>query len=160
MRRARNIRLAGLVILLGSGALLGGALAFQYLGGLPPCELCIWQRWAHGAVLAGALAAVLAPRPIAALGLAIGIAGLLCGVGIAIFHVGVEQAWWQGLASCGATGTPATSVDDLLAAVEAAPVVRCGDVAWSLFGLSMAAWNAIASLVLAIVATVLARRRA
>lgn len=158
MRRVGNIRLAGLVILLGSGGLLGGALAFQYLGGLPPCELCIWQRWAHGAALAGALTGLMAPRPIATLGLAIGIAGLLGGVGIAIFHVGVEQEWWQGLASCGATGAQASSVDELLAAVEAAPVVRCGDIAWSLFGLSMAAWNAVASALLAIAAVVLARR--
>ena len=27
-----------------SAALLLGALAFQYLGGLAPCEMCIWQR--------------------------------------------------------------------------------------------------------------------
>lgn len=159
MRRAGNFRLASLVILLGSSALLGGALAFQYLGGLAPCELCIWQRWAHGAAIAGALAGVMVPRPIATLGLVIGILGLLSGVGIAIFHVGVEQEWWQGLASCGASGAQAASVDELLAAVEAAPVIRCGDVAWSLFGLSMAAWNAVASAALAIVAVVIARRR-
>src|SRR6476660_510897 len=31
--------------------LLLGAFAFQYLGGLAPCEMCIWQRWPHGAAI-------------------------------------------------------------------------------------------------------------
>lgn len=154
-----NIRAASLIVLLGSAALLSGALAFQYVGGLLPCALCIWQRWAHGAAIAGAFAGAAAPRPIATLGLAIGILGLLSGVGIAMFHVGVEQEWWEGLASCGASGSPAASVDELLAAVEGAPVIRCGDVAWSFLGLSMAAWNAIASLAVAVTAVVVARRR-
>ena len=36
---------------LGSAALLAGAFAFQYLGGLPPCQLCLWQRWPHAAAV-------------------------------------------------------------------------------------------------------------
>ena len=34
---------------LGTAALilLLGALGFQYLDRLPPCELCMWQRWPH-----------------------------------------------------------------------------------------------------------------
>ena len=31
----------------GSVGLLLGALAFQYIGGLAPCVVCIWQRWPH-----------------------------------------------------------------------------------------------------------------
>ena len=33
---------------LASLLLLGGAFAFQYVGGLAPCHLCILQRWPHG----------------------------------------------------------------------------------------------------------------
>ena len=34
----------GLLAVLGSGALLGGAYYFQYVVGLAPCEMCYWQR--------------------------------------------------------------------------------------------------------------------
>ncbi|MEL6211159.1 MAG: disulfide bond formation protein B, partial [Pseudomonadota bacterium] len=40
----------------GSALLLLGALAFQYVGGLAPCPMCLWQRWPHLlAVLVGIL---------------------------------------------------------------------------------------------------------
>ena len=32
-------------VLLASCAVLGAALASQYVGGLQPCELCLMQRW-------------------------------------------------------------------------------------------------------------------
>src|SRR5580692_9849034 len=31
----------------GSLLLIGGALGFQYLDGIVPCEMCHWQRWPH-----------------------------------------------------------------------------------------------------------------
>jgi disulfide bond formation protein DsbB len=31
----------------GALALILGALGFQYLAHLPPCEMCHWQRWPH-----------------------------------------------------------------------------------------------------------------
>ena len=40
------------------------------------------------------------------------------------------------------------SAQDLLTALQTAPVVRCNEVAWSLFGISMAGWNAICSAIL------------
>ena len=51
------LRLARLLSLIVPGALLAGAFAFEYLGGLPPCEMCWWQRWAHMAAIAFAAAA-------------------------------------------------------------------------------------------------------
>lgn len=153
---AAGVRRGAGLVLAGSAALLGGALAFQYWGGLPPCELCIWQRWAHVGALGLALLALVLPRRLL---LALAVLGLWAGVGIALFHVGVEQEWWQGLASCGGGGSGAGSVDDLMAQIEAAPIVRCGDVAWSLFGLSMAAWNAAISFGLGVLALAVARRR-
>src|ERR1700692_4693788 len=77
-------------------ALLRGAFAFQYLGGLAPCEMCIWQRWPHGAaILFGLVGGGLVwqrvlpahlGRPLAVLAiLAIAITGA-----IGVFHAGVE----------------------------------------------------------------------
>src|ERR1700716_753684 len=50
----------GLLAALGSGALLGGAYYFQYVVGLPPCDLCYLQRWPHMVAIAAGLAALAA----------------------------------------------------------------------------------------------------
>src|SRR5690606_38242336 len=86
-------RRIALVAGLGSLALLAGAFLFQFAGGLQPCPLCIWQRWPHAVAGVLGLIALATPlRPIALLGLAT----TLLGAGIAGYHTGVEQGWWQG----------------------------------------------------------------
>ena len=82
----------------------------------------------------------------------------LVGAGIALFHVGVEQHWWQGTAECGSTLPPAATIDELRARLLAQPVVRCDEVAWSLFGISMAGYNVILSLLIAAFAVAAALR--
>ena len=52
-----------LLATLGSAALLLGAFAFQHLGGLAPCKLCLWQRWPHAAaIIIGIIVLFGAPR--------------------------------------------------------------------------------------------------
>lgn len=132
----------------GSAALLAGALFFQALG-FAPCELCILQRWPHAA--AAALAVVIAVvgfrRVLAVLGL---IAALLA-FAFAAYHTGVEQGWWAGPAACsgGLGDLGAVSPQELLARIRGAQVVRCDQPSWIFLGLSMAAWNAILSALLA-----------
>ena len=148
-----------LAVLVPAG-LLGGALAFQYLGGLAPCELCIWQRWPHGVALAIALLALLpilgqARRvmiALAALGVAVSGA-------IGIYHAGVEQHWWQGVTACTAAPVAGTT-EEILAQIMATPLVRCDAIPWSLMGISMAGWNAILSLTFAGVILWLIRKKA
>ena len=132
---------------LGSAALLSGAFAFQYIGGMAPCQLCLWQRWPHAAaILIGLVAMASGWRGLAWLGMI----ALLVTAAIGIFHVGVEQKWWEGLASCTAGSIEGISTADLLDPTkDVASVVRCDAIAWQLFGISMAGWNAIVSLVLA-----------
>src|SRR3974390_255186 len=103
---------APLALILASLAILGTALASQYWGGLQPCELCMWQRWAYVAVIGIALLAALLPGRLGAA--MTGLAALACVAGgsIAVFHAGVEQHWWAGLPTC--TGASAGgSVQDL-----------------------------------------------
>ncbi|MES2539598.1 MAG: disulfide bond formation protein B [Pseudomonadota bacterium] len=136
-----------LIATLGSVALLGGAFAFQYIGGLAPCQLCLWQRWPHAAAIAIGLVALLTGwRGLALLG----VLAALATAGIGIFHVGVEQLWWEGLASCTAGSIEGISAADLLdPSKDVAAVVRCDEIAWQMLGVSMAGWNAILSVVLA-----------
>jgi disulfide bond formation protein DsbB len=152
-------RIPALLLILASGGTLLGAFFFQYVVGLAPCALCILQRWPHAAAVALGLGALALARRPGARGAALGLAGLalLAGAGIAAFHVGVEQGWWAGTASCGGAAGAAASVEDLRAQIMAAPVVRCTDVPWSLLGVSMAGYNALISLALAGFALLAAR---
>ncbi len=137
---------AGLGAALGSALLLAAAFAFQHLGGLAPCHLCLLQRWPHAVAIGLGLVLLVVPhRGIAALGALT----MLAGAGIALYHVGVEQAWWQGPATCAAPDIAGLTPAQLLERILQAPVTRCDEVAWSFLGLSMAAWNGLACLGLA-----------
>lgn len=140
-------RLAAVPLLAGIAA-LAGAYGSQYLGGLRPCELCLWQRWPWWIAAAlGLLVVLVRGRPqirIALLLLAV--LTVFTGAAIAGFHVGVEQHWWPGLASC--SGPPADasmSVEALRRQLMSTPVVRCDEIAWSLVGISMAGYNVLLS---------------
>ena len=82
---------------------------------------------------------------------------LACGAGIAGYHVGVENGWWSGLSTCQGAPLENMSGDALLDFSSPIAVTRCDEVAWSFLGLSMAAWNGLASAALAVVWLVLAR---
>jgi len=140
---------------LGSAALLLGAFAFQHLGGLAPCKMCLWQRWPHAAAVVIGVA-VLLSRKIQLAWLSALAAITTAGIGF--YHAGVEQGWWEGPTSCTSSGVGNLSPQQLMDQILTAPLVRCDDIAWQLMGISMAGWNAIASLVLAAIWIKAARR--
>lgn len=146
-----------------AAAALAAALISQYGFGLQPCVLCVWQRWPYlAAILLGVAAVAVRRSPIARTGLtALAVAAILISGGIGAFHVGVEQGWWQGLAGCGSV----SATDDLAtlrAQIMNAPIVRCDEVTFSILGISMAGWNVLYALAVALVAgrAMLVERRA
>ena len=149
-----NKRLA-LLAASGSLALLLAAFFFQYVWGLAPCALCIWQRWPHVlAIVAGGASLV---SPWANL---VGLGATLWGAGVALYHSGVELDWWEGPTTCTTTNDIGSlTVEQLFAQIEAAPLVRCDEIPWDLLGLSMANWNGIATLGLAVVWTLAFAKR-
>jgi disulfide bond formation protein DsbB len=146
--RSPGARQIAVAAALGSVALLVAAYLFEYVGGLAPCPLCLWQRWPHAfAALLGLLALAAPLRPVAVLG----VAAMVASAGLGLYHVGIEQAWWAGPATCAAPDIAGLTADELFERIMAAPVIRCEDVAWRMLGISMAGWNALASLGLATV---------
>ena len=123
--------------------LLGGALAFQFFAGLYPCEMCWWQRYGHIAAVIFSVMAVMLPGHrrlfVALAGLGIASSALIGG-----YHAGVEYGWWQGFTACTSTVKFGGGADPL-AAIMQAPVVRCDEVQWKLFGISLAGYNFLAS---------------
>lgn len=155
--RGSSVALARLIALLVPAALLGGAVFSQYVGGLHPCEMCIWQRWPHGVAILLAALAFLFPASSRNVRLLVALAAVAIAVSgaIGVFHAGVELKLWEGITRCSTNG--ALSLDELMKV----PLVRCDQVQFSFLGISMAGWNAIISLgSAAVIAVLLGRKRA
>lgn len=127
----------------GSAAMLAGAFGFEYIGELAPCKMCIWQRWPHGiAIVAGVLALALKQRLFALIGALAALTTSLIG----FYHAGVEKGIFEGPDSCTSGPIGGMSTDDLFNQIMNAPLVRCDDIPWEMFGISMAGWNGLISL--------------
>lgn len=154
-----RLALAHSLALLGSSALLFGALGFQHIGGLAPCEMCYWQRWPHLAAIGlGLLALLLRRSPLRRPLVVLAGIAILVAAGLGLFHAGVEQKWWEGLTTC-AAGPTLGSGEDILADILTSPIVRCDAIPWELFGVSLAGWNAILSTLIGGAVLWLATRR-
>ena len=132
------------IIILFSTAALIAAFAFEYIGGLKPCSLCIYQRIPHGLAIALCIVTLvfkLSPPSVVWIFIILALTSLV-GAGIALFHVGVEQQLWSGTQGCG-SNIEATSVEAFRLKLLQQPIVRCDG---SLFGVSMAGYNLILSL--------------
>ena len=130
----------------GSAALLLGAFGFQLMG-YPPCKLCLWQRWPHAvAILIGALA-LWRPGPLLP---ALGALAALATAAIGFYHTGIERGWWQGPTTCTSGDTTGLTAEQLMDQILSAPLIRCDEVAWQFMALSMASWNVLISLALAV----------
>ncbi|MGO4736418.1 disulfide bond formation protein B [Bosea sp. 2KB_26] len=151
MRPMRLILLLGL----GSTALIAGAWWSQLVWHLVPCKLCLEQRIPHYAAMAlAAVALVVARSRALQLTVLAGFAVLmLWSTGLGAYHSGVEWGWFLGPNDCGG-GAPAAAagVQDFMKQLQTTRVVSCGEAAWRFLGLSLAGWNALASLGLAALA--------
>ena len=128
-----------------------GALGFEHIGGMQPCQMCYWQRHAHKLVLVFSGLALFVrfygktDKYNKFFVLLISLAFLLS-FGLAFWHSGVEYKWWEGPKTCSGGGG-VVSGSAILEALNSKPKMpSCGDVPWSLFGISMAGYNALISL--------------
>lgn len=152
----QRLRLVSLGLAAAPAGMLGFAYYAQYVMGLLPCILCLYQRPPLYVAAAAALLAFAflgGPKGVSRAFLGLSGVAFLIGAGIAAFHAGVEWKFWPGLAECGGSFDPiATNINDLVAGMETAKIVRCDEAAWVFLGLSMAGWNAVISGLLAALA--------
>jgi disulfide bond formation protein DsbB len=146
----------GAVVLFGALAVILAALGFEHLGGYLPCPLCLQQRYAYyaGIPLLFIALVLLSSEKLrwAQLLFALVAIGFLINAGLGVYQAGAEWKFWPGPNSCGtlqAIGGTGRGVLDTLAATK---VVRCDEAQWRLAGLSFAGWNAVVSLLLALLA--------
>jgi len=147
-------RTASLLLAIASIAILLSVFGFQYLGGAAPCQLCIWQRYPYAVLIVlGAVGYFWQPRLMLGLSFLV----LLVGAGLAGYHFGVEEGWFALPTGC-AAGGDAPSVEELRRMLSEAPPA-CDQVQFMVLGWSLAAWNFLASLALALFAGAAAIRR-
>ena len=158
MSRTRNF-IPGLILLV-TVAMLSSAYSAQYVGGLRPCILCLYERIPWFA--AGALTLVIILLSFSGPGrrgilLVTGLV-LLGGAALAGYHVGVEQQFWAGPGACSAPEAMPQSLDELKAMLETVQEPRCDQIPWQMFGISLAGYNALVSGAMGLLGLEAARR--
>jgi disulfide bond formation protein DsbB len=143
----QSAAIARLIALLLPLALLAGAFGSQYIGGLHPCEMCWWQRYAHMVAFAMAVVAFSGPisSPRARTFTLLAAFAIAASGAIGVYHAGVEAKIFEGFTTCTALARGGSTAD-LLRQITHAPLVRCDEVQFRFLGISMAGWNAILSL--------------
>jgi disulfide bond formation protein DsbB len=136
-------------VLIASALVLGTALLSQYWGRLAPCELCLLQRWPWAAAIVVSFVVVLVGER-ARLDWVALVLGLVFAVSVlfAFYHVGVEQHWFAGPSACTAAPGGATTLEQMKQQILGTAPVLCDRPAWTLFGVSLAGWNLLASLIM------------
>jgi disulfide bond formation protein DsbB len=135
---------------------IGGFFFFQYVLGYPPCPLCLDQRKAF--YVAVPLAALLllgagygASRKVLLLGFAVIALVMLWNAGLSTYHAGIEWKFWPGPTDCSGP-IDKLGQGSLLNRLQNIHIVRCDEAAWRMFGISLAGYDVLISLLLAAVA--------
>jgi len=129
------------------------ALISQYVFGLHPCVLCIYQRWPYGiAILLGFLVIATRNKPHATSLIFLSGVTFLGNAGIAFFHSGVERHWWEGLKGCG-TPDMSGSAAELIERIKNMPQAKCSEIPWAdpILGGSMANYNVLVCFALGLI---------
>jgi len=160
----KNPRLGNLVGFLACAGLLGYAYYSQFVLGLEPCPLCIFQRigiFALGVVFL--IAAAHGPKGWGRFvyGVLIAVAALAT-IGVSARHLYVQSLPAGAVPSCGA---PLDVLWQFTPAIEVIKKVltgggECQEVNWRFLGLAMPAWVLICALVLGVFGVLVNVRRA
>jgi disulfide bond formation protein DsbB len=155
--RAEPAAATAIAVFVLSLATLAGAWFFEYVLKLAPCPLCLMQRIPYHVIISLSLllaiaALVRAPRNLLLVGFAAIAIAAACNIVLGIYHAGVEWHWWAGPADCSGPLTDLRTGGSLLDQLHAVHVVRCDEAAWRFLGLSLAGYNVLISLGLAMIA--------
>lgn len=152
-------------ILLGFTFICVGILATAYIMehffGVLPCQMCLYERDIF--MVVGAFSFIsffLIPARYHSLALIVLGFVFMGGALFAGYHVAIQQHWVDLPAFCASNEFGGLdSVESLREQMLKTPLVRCDHVTWSLFGLSLAAYNAALSFIFAITCWVWVARK-
>ncbi len=148
------------VLLLSSTFALAFAYISQYFLNYQPCILCLYQRPPFFAVIIFSSLGLFFKNYRRAAILLCALA-LTINSGIAFYHVGVEQKIFAGPTTCAADDNlnEAQNLEELKNLLQKTKAIRCDEPQFFMLGLSMAAWNLIFCLILALITIFLSFRK-
>ena len=134
-----------------SASVLIAVVYFQYILGLAPCKLCVWQRYPHVfIVIIGSL--ILFKPKFKLVGTMMALVIIFLGTSLAGYHAGIEATLWPGPKNCsGLKDLNKLSPELFLQKILTTKVVRCDEIPWSFLNISMAGWNLVISFFLTII---------
>ncbi len=128
-----------------SSLMLLSAFYLEYFHGALPCDLCITQRWFHGAIIAYSFIIILiinktiiSNKLLILIGAILWLSSSLAG----LYHFGIEMNFWAGPDGC------SSNIDfskDTLTYLLNKSSIKCDEVIFEILGLSLAGWNALVS---------------
>ena len=128
-----------------SSTMLTSAFYLEYFHGALPCDLCITQRWFHALIITYSLVFLFFIKMkfirIKLVFFGLSIVWILSSIA-GIYHFGIEMNFWKGPEEC------SSNIDfskDLLTYLLNKSTIKCDEIMFKLFGLSLAAWNGILS---------------
>jgi disulfide bond formation protein DsbB len=157
LSRNQPVAVAGIAIAVLGCMTMAGFFFFQYVLGYPPCPLCLEQRYAYyvsvplAAMVLLGLSVGSSHKVMMLALLAIAVA-MLWNAGLGAYHSGVEWHWWPGPQDCSGAIPNFSAGGSLLDQINRQRVVRCDEAAWRFLGLSLAGYNVLISLTLAVIA--------
>ncbi len=149
--------MAAVAIAIVAAATLAGAWFFQLVLDIRPCPLCLEQRYAYYLALPLSLLVAFAasrgaPRQVVLAGFALLLLAALANAWLGGYHAGVEWKFWQGPTDCSGPVVNLGSAGNLLERLDTEKVIRCDDVQWRFLGLSLAGYNVLISMAMALIA--------
>ncbi len=106
-----------------------------------PLAALLWLGASHGAA-----------RKVMVAGFVVVAAVMLWNTGLSVFHAGVEWKFWPGPQDCSGPINGLGSATNMLKQLQNIRIVRCDEAAWRLFGISLAGYDVLVSLFLALIA--------
>lgn len=136
--------------------------SFEIFGGALPCKLCLYQRYLYSALVIISLISLILDSKVSShwkmhvklrihkttgfniiLHYLIPFIILSSITYIAIFHVGVERAWWHYNSNCVFDMQNVQSFEEYTKMLEETSLVSCNVVQMYIFGLSLTCWSAV-----------------
>ncbi|MFA5592389.1 MAG: disulfide bond formation protein B [Micavibrio sp.] len=156
-----NSRLCLFLLAVISAVALAMAYTSQYVYGMQPCNLCLYQRVPYALVILFGFAGIALSGKWSKAGpvfLGLSAMAFLANAVIAFYHTGVERKWWASFLEGCTIPSLEGNIMDVLAQIEAAPMARCDEIPWTdpVIGLSMANYNVALCLGLFAVAAIAA----
>ena len=125
-----------------AAASLGFAYVAEHGYNIIPCDFCLYERCVYAAVIIVGLLGLKTNFLKGQRGIFAQLFVLSIGIILTGYHVGMEQHWWTGPASCTGIQT-ATTLEDFRAQLMTKARPRCDQISWVLFGVSATVWNLV-----------------